>query len=119
MREMKDPRMKNLTNLVFIKGVFAILTCSILIYFIFKNIVLSLEFIYHKNIKKRLMLHILFLDSARSTTWKLSKSLDEDSSIDCTTPRRTPKMKRVDYYLEDIQEALVGPPFKIYVRTTS
>jgi hypothetical protein len=36
-----------------------------------------------------------------------------------TTPRRTPKMKRVDYYLEDIQEALVGPPFKIYVRTTS
>jgi hypothetical protein len=27
-------------------------------------------------------------------------------------------MKRVDYYLEDIQEALVGPPFKIYVRTT-
>jgi hypothetical protein len=45
--------------------------------------------------------------------------LDEDSSIDCTTPRRTPKMKRVDYYLEDIQEALVGPPFKIYVRMTS
>jgi hypothetical protein len=63
------------------------------------------------------MLHILFLDSARSTTWKLSKSLEEDSSIDCTTPRRTPKMKGVDYYLEDIQEALVGPPFKIYVRT--
>jgi hypothetical protein len=27
-------------------------------------------------------------------------------------------MKRVDYYLEDIQEALVGPPFKNYVRTT-
>jgi hypothetical protein len=64
------------------------------------------------------MLHILFLDSARSTTWKLSKSLEEDSSIDCTTPRRTSKMKRVDYYLEDIQKALVGPPFKIYVRTT-
>jgi hypothetical protein len=35
------------------------------------------------------------------------------------TSRRTPKMKRMDYYLEDIQEALVGPPFKIYVRTTS
>jgi hypothetical protein len=119
MREMKDPRMKNLTNLVFIKGVFAILTSSILIYFIFKNIPLSLEFISHKNIKKRLMLHILFLDSARGTTWKLSKSLEEDSSIDCTTPRRTPKMKRVDYYLEVIQEALVGPPFKIYVRMTS
>jgi hypothetical protein len=86
MREMKDPKMKNLTNLVFIKGVFAILTSSILIYFIFKNILLSLEFISHKNIKKRLMLHILSLDSARSTTWKLSKSLEEDSSIDCTTP---------------------------------
>jgi hypothetical protein len=52
-----------------------------------------------KTIKKRLMLHILFLDSARSTTWKLSKSLEEDSSIDCTTPR-TPKMKRVDHYLK-------------------
>jgi hypothetical protein len=65
------------------------------------------------------MIHILFLDSARSTTWKLSKSLEEDSSIDYTTPRRTPKMKRVDYYLEDIQETLVGPPFKIYVRMTS
>jgi hypothetical protein len=65
------------------------------------------------------MLHILFLNSARSTTWKLSKSLEEDSSIDCTTPRRTSKMKRVDYYLEDTQEALVGPPFKIYVRMTS
>jgi hypothetical protein len=72
-----------------------------------------------KTIKKRLMLHILFLDSARSTTWKLSKSLEEDSSIDCTTPRRTLKIKRVDYYLEDIQEALVGPPFTIYVRTTT
>jgi hypothetical protein len=72
-----------------------------------------------KTIKKRLMLHILFLDSTRRTTWKLSKILEEDSSIDCTTPRRTPKMKRVDYYPEDIQEALVGPPFKIYVRTTS
>jgi hypothetical protein len=72
-----------------------------------------------KTIKKRLMLRILFLDSARSTTWKLSKSLEEGSSIDYTTPRRTPKMKRVDYYLEDIQEALVRPPFKIYVRTTS
>jgi hypothetical protein len=47
------------------------------------------------------------------------EELGEDSSIDCTTPRRTPRMKRVDYYLEDIQEALVGPPFKIYVRTTS
>jgi hypothetical protein len=99
--------------------VFAILTCSILIYLIFKNILLSLDFISHKNIKKRLMLHILFLDSARSTTWKLSKSLEEDSSIDCTTPRRTAKMKRIDYYLEDIQETLVGPPFKIYVITTS
>jgi hypothetical protein len=65
------------------------------------------------------MLHILFLDSARSTTWKLSKGLEEDSSIDCTTPRRTSKMKRVDYYLEDTQEALVGLPFKIYVRTIS
>jgi hypothetical protein len=65
------------------------------------------------------MLHILFLDSAISTTWKLSKSLEEDSSIDCTTPRRTSKMKRVYYYLEDTQEALVGPPFKIYVRMTS
>jgi hypothetical protein len=119
MREMKDPRMKNLTIFVFIKGVFAILTSSIPIYFIFKNIPLSLEFISHKNIKKRLMLHILFLDSARSTTWKISKSLEEDSSIDCTTPRRTAKTKRVDYYLEDIQETLVGPPFKIYVRTTS
>jgi hypothetical protein len=32
------------------------------------------------------------------------------------TSRRTPKMKRMDYYLEDIQEAQVGPPFKIYVR---
>jgi hypothetical protein len=72
-----------------------------------------------KTIKKRLSHHMLFLDSARSTTWKLSKSLEEDSSIDCTTPRRTPKMKRVDYYLEDIQEALVAPPFMIYVRTTS
>jgi hypothetical protein len=50
------------------------------------------------------MLHILFLDSARSTTWKISKSLEEDSSIDCTTPRRTPKMKGVDYYLEDIKK---------------
>jgi hypothetical protein len=89
MREMKDPRMKNLTILVFIKGVFAILTSSIPVYFIFKNIPLSLEFISHKNIKKRLMLHILFLDYARSTTWKLSKSLEEDSSIDYTTPRRT------------------------------
>jgi hypothetical protein len=59
-----------------------------------------------------------FLDSARSTTWKLSKNLEEDSIIIYTPPRRTPKMKRVDYYLEDIQEALVGPPFKIYVRTT-
>jgi hypothetical protein len=38
--------------------------------------------------------------------------------LKCTS-RRIPKMKRVDYYLEDIQEALVGPPFKIYVRTTS
>jgi hypothetical protein len=28
-------------------------------------------------------------------------------------------MKRVDYCLKDIQEALVGPPFKIYVRMTS
>jgi hypothetical protein len=65
------------------------------------------------------MLHILFLDSARSTTWKISKSLEEDSSIDCTAPRRTSKMKRVDDYLEDTQEALVGPPFKIYVRMTS
>jgi hypothetical protein len=119
MREMKDPRMKNLTNLVVIKGVFADLTSSILIYFIFKNIPLSLEFISHKNIKKRLILHILFLDSTRSTTWKLSTSLKEDSSVDCTTPRRTPKMKGVDYYLEDIKEALVGPQFKIYVRTTS
>jgi hypothetical protein len=36
-----------------------------------------------------------------------------------TTPRRTSKMKRVDDYLEDTQETLVGPPFKIYVRTTS
>jgi hypothetical protein len=100
--------------------VFAILTSSILIYFIFKNILLCLEFISHKkNIKKRLMLHILFHDSTRSTTWKVSMSLEEDSSIDCTTPRGTPKMKRVDYYLKDIQEALVGPPFKIYVRTTS
>jgi hypothetical protein len=104
MREMKDPRMKNLTNLVFIEGVFAILTSSILIYFIFINVLLSLEFISHKNIKERLMLHILSLDYARSTTWKLSKSLEEDSSIDYTTPRRTPKMKRVDYYLEDIKK---------------
>jgi hypothetical protein len=46
---MKDPRMKNLTNSVFIKGVFAILTSSIPIYFIFKNILLSLEFISHKK----------------------------------------------------------------------
>jgi hypothetical protein len=60
---------------------------------------------------------MLFLDSARSTIWKLSKSLEEDSTIECTTPGRTRKMKRVDYYLEDIQGALVGPPFKIYVRT--
>jgi hypothetical protein len=60
-----------------------------------------------KTTKKRLMLRILFLFFARCTTWKLSKSLEEDSSIDCTTPRRTPKMKRVDYYLEDTQEALV------------
>jgi hypothetical protein len=65
------------------------------------------------------MFHILFLNSARSTTWKLSKSLEEDSSIDCITPRRTSKMRRVDYYLEDTQEALVGPPFKVYVRMTS
>jgi hypothetical protein len=49
MREMKDPRMKNLTNLVFIKGVFAISTSSILIYFIFNNILFSLEFISHKK----------------------------------------------------------------------
>jgi hypothetical protein len=72
-----------------------------------------------KTIKKRLMFHILLLYFARCTTWELSKSLAEDSSVDCTTPRRTPKMKRVDYYLEDIQKALVGPPFKIYVITTS
>jgi hypothetical protein len=98
--------------------VFAILTSPILIYLIFNNILFSLEFITHKNIQKRWMLHILFLDSARSTTWKLSKNLEEDSSIDCTTPRRTPKMKRVDYP-EDIQEALVGPLFKIYVRMAS
>jgi hypothetical protein len=39
--------------------------------------------------------HILFPNSARSTIWKLSKALRED-----------------------VQEALVGPPFKIYVRTT-
>jgi hypothetical protein len=72
-----------------------------------------------KTIKKRLMLRILFLNFARCNSWKLSKSLEEDSSIDCIAPRRTSKMKRVDYYLEDTQEALVGPPFKIYVRTTS
>jgi hypothetical protein len=60
-----------------------------------------------KTIKKRVANHMLFLDSARSTTWKLSKSLEKDPSIDCTTPRRTPKMKRVDYYLEDNKEALV------------
>jgi hypothetical protein len=90
---MKDPRMKNLTKLVFIKGVFAILTSSIPIYFIFKNIPLSLEFISHKNIKKRLMFHILFLDPARSTTWKLSKSLEEDSSIDCTADLKDEKSR--------------------------
>jgi hypothetical protein len=71
-----------------------------------------------KTMKKRLVLHKLFLDSAISTKWKLLKSLVEDSSIDYTSPRRTSKAKRVDYYREDIQEALVGPPFKIYVRTT-
>jgi hypothetical protein len=53
-----------------------------------------------KTIKKRLPHHMLFLDSARSTTWKLSKSLEEDPSIDCTTPRRTPRIKEEDYYLK-------------------
>jgi hypothetical protein len=57
--------------------VFAILISSILIYLIFKNILLSLEFISHKNIKKRLMLHILFLDSTRSTAWAAIKELGE------------------------------------------
>jgi hypothetical protein len=58
-----------------------------------------------KTIKKRLMLRILFLNFARCNSWKLSKSLEEDSSMDCTTPRRTSKMKRVDYYLKENQEA--------------
>jgi hypothetical protein len=49
MREMEDPRMKNLTNLVFIKRVFGILTSSIFIYFRLKKYSLSLEFISHKK----------------------------------------------------------------------
>jgi hypothetical protein len=50
MREiMKDPRMKNLTNLVF-----AILTSFILIYLIFRNILLSLELIHPEDYQEEM-----------------------------------------------------------------
>jgi hypothetical protein len=55
MREMKDPRMKNLTISVFIKMVFAILTSSILIYFTLKKIVShSLEILSHEDYQKEI-----------------------------------------------------------------
>jgi hypothetical protein len=46
--------MKSLTILVFIKRVFAILTSSILIYLIFKNILFSLEFISHEDYQEEI-----------------------------------------------------------------
>jgi hypothetical protein len=48
MREMKDPRMKNLTNLVS-----AILTSSILIYLILKSILFSLKFVSHEDYQEK------------------------------------------------------------------
>jgi hypothetical protein len=89
---MKDPRMKKKIYYFsfYLRGV-----CN----FNFFHL-LSLEFIKRDGCS-------IYYSSTLQEAWKLSKSLEEDSSIDCTTPRRTPKMKRVDYYLEDIQKALV------------
>jgi hypothetical protein len=53
---------------------------------------------------------MLFLDSARSATWKLSKNLENDSSIDCD-----PKDEKSYQLTEDNQESLIGPPFKIFI----
>jgi hypothetical protein len=82
----KDPRMKNLSNSVFIRKVFAILTC-------FYSHLPHVQKCF--LIKKRPMLPILYVDSSRCTTWKLPKNLEKDSSVDCTTTRRIPKMKRM------------------------
>jgi hypothetical protein len=113
MREMKDPRMKNLANSVFIKRVLAILTSSIPIYFMFKNSFSFFRDLIPWRLSRRDWCFIYYSSTSQDAlhgsyqrTWR--KSIQKDS-----------KDERVDYYLEDIQEALVGPPFKIYVRTTS
>jgi hypothetical protein len=69
----------------FTKRKFAILTSCALTYFLIKKRAsLSSEALSLETIKKRLMLHMLFPDSTGCIIRKLSKKLEEDSSIDNT-----------------------------------
>jgi hypothetical protein len=90
--------MKNLSNSVFIRKVFAILTSSILINFTFKKkLSHSLEILSHEYYQEEIDASYIIPLLRKMHYMEAIKELGE--RLKCTS-RRIPKMKRVDYYLE-------------------